>query len=151
MMRSFFASVLADALAPALARWSQSREREILKSGRPLSEDHIAFARQLGISQPENLRLEITPRIPLPISDRLAALARRIGFPLFHPAGMALGKGISAVSDDPALLRHEIVHLIQYQRLGGHQAFMHAYLFECLSYGYFEAPLEHEAREQSAL
>ena len=151
MMRSFFASVLADALAPALARWSQSREREILKSGRPLSEDQIAFARQLGISQPENLRLEIRSRVPLPISIQLVSLARRIGFPLFHPSGMALGRGISATSDDPALLRHEIVHLLQYQRLGGHKRFMHTYLFECLLHGYFEAPMEGEARERSAL
>lgn len=151
MMPSFLAGVLADGLAPILARWSQSREREILRSGCPLSHELTAFAEKLGVSQPETLRLEITPRVPLPLSDRLTSLARRIGVPVFHPAGMALGRGIAATSDDPSLLRHEIVHLLQYQRLGGHPQFMHAYLVECLIHGYFDAPMEREARERSAL
>ncbi|MEP4076940.1 hypothetical protein [Haloferula sp.] len=149
MMRSFFAHVLADALAPSMARWSRKREIDILESGRALPDELVRFAKGLGIPDPEGIRLQLVSRIPLPLPPWLVDFGRRIGLPVFEPAGMALGRGISAISDDPSLLRHEIVHLGQYQRLGSHQAFMHAYILQCVVHGYFDAPLEQEARRES--
>lgn len=142
------ARILADALAPSIARWSEAREKTILANGRALAPSTQEFAKRLGISDP--IRLEIIGTVPLPLPAAWCTAVRKLGMPVFHPAGMALGQGISAISDDPALLRHELVHVLQYQRLGGHLAFMRQYLFEVLHHGYAAAPLELEARDRSA-
>jgi hypothetical protein len=144
------ARILADALAPLVADWSESRERVIRSLGRPLDPELLGFAGDLGIAGPERIRVHLTPRIPLPLPNPLVDLARRAGLPVFHPAGMALGLGITAVEPRESLLRHELVHVHQYQRLGGHRPFMRRYLFECLHLGYPGAPLEIEARERSS-
>jgi hypothetical protein len=39
---------------------------------------------------------------------------------------------------------HELGHTVQYERLGGLVPFLRRYLFECLSIGYPEAPMEQE-------
>ncbi len=46
---------------------------------------------------------------------------------------------------DRALIVHELAHTAQYERLGGILPFLRKYLFECLTTGYSEAPLEQEA------
>lgn len=143
------AHVLADGLAPSVARWSAGRERHIAAIGTPLRPGLQTFAGELGITDPEQIRVHITPRIPLPAPAPLVRFAKRIGLPVFHPAGMALGRAITAVNSENTLLRHELVHVAQYQRLGGHRPFMRRYLFECLHHGYLDSPLEIEARERS--
>lgn len=140
------AKVFADACAPALARWSMARERSILDTGSRLPSPLLAFAAELGIQSPASIRLEMVDQVPLPLAPRWVELAQAIGIPLFNPAGMCLGRGISATSADPALIRHELVHTLQFQRLGGHQGFMWHYVFQCLRFGYTAAPLEIEAR-----
>lgn len=149
-MRALPARILADSLAPPLARWSRMRERQILRHGVPLPPDLADFARGLGIDEPAAIKIERTDRVPPPVPGWLTTLAIKLGLPVFRPSGMTLGRGISAVSMDPALLRHELVHVLQYQQLGGHAAFMHRYVEECLRFGYRAAPLEVEARERSS-
>jgi len=46
---------------------------------------------------------------------------------------------------DRALIAHELVHTAQYERLGGILPFLRQYLFECVTIGYPEAPMEQEA------
>ena len=65
-----------------------------------------------------------------------------------EPGGMALGKGIYILEGHSRVLRHELVHVAQYQQLGGIGPFMRRYLVECLTHGYADAPLEVEAREK---
>ena len=79
----------------------------------------------------------------------MADAARAAGFPVMKPSAMCLGRGISTTSLDFRLLRHELIHTLQYQNLGGHRPFMRQYLFECLTYGYDAAPMEIEARERA--
>ena len=45
---------------------------------------------------------------------------------------------------------HELAHTAQYERLGGILPFLREYLFECLTSGYSEAPMEQEANEVAA-
>ena len=78
----------------------------------------------------------------------LLDLGRRLGFPFFAPGGMALGRGIYLLPGNRASLRHELVHVMQYQRAGGIGRFMHRYLVECMTAGYLESELETEAREK---
>ncbi|WP_193211959.1 hypothetical protein [Luteolibacter marinus] len=142
------ALTLASGIAPATSRWAQDQERRILAEGKPLPAEALAFAHELEIEHPEEIRvLEIRP-IPLPVPRPLVQLASRWGLPAFEPAGMALGRGIYLIESKSRILRHELVHVAQYQRLGGIEPFLRRYLAECLTAGYFEAPLEVEAREK---
>jgi hypothetical protein len=43
------------------------------------------------------------------------------------------------------LIVHELVHVAQYETLGGILPFLRKYLFECLTMGYAASPLELEA------
>ena len=143
------ALTLASGVAPATARWAQDQERRILAEGKPLEADALEFAAGLKIENPEGLRvLEINP-IPAPIPQPLLKLAESWGLPVFAPAGMTLGRGIYILHGHSGVIRHELVHVAQYQRLGGIEPFMKQYLLECLFHGYFAAPLEQEAREVS--
>ena len=143
------ALTLASGIAPATARWAQDQERRILAEGKPLEAGDLVFAAELEIEDPEEIRvLEINP-IPTPLPRPLLKLAESWGFPVFEPAGMTLGRGIYILEGHSRVLRHELVHVAQYQRLGGIELFMRQYLTECLFHGYFAAPLEEEARELS--
>ena len=140
------ALTIADGLAPTVARWAREQERRILAEGRALNEEALAIAAALHIADPEQIRVLAQESIPLPVPRSLLKLAERLGFPVFEPAGMALGRGIYLLHHDSRILRHELVHVAQYQRLGGIEPFMRRYLTECLTAGYLDAPLEVEAR-----
>jgi hypothetical protein len=45
---------------------------------------------------------------------------------------------------------HELGHTAQYERVGGFEPFLRQYLFECLTIGYPEAPMEQEVIELTA-
>ncbi len=140
------ALTLAEGIAPAVARWAHDQERWILAEGRPLNEESLAIATALHIANPEEIRILVAEPIPLPAPRSLLKLAAKLGFPIFEPAGMALGRGIYLLHHDSRILRHELVHVAQYQRLGGIEPFLRRYLTECISIGYFDSPLEVEAR-----
>lgn len=142
------ALTLASGIAPATARWAADQERQILEKGEPLAPEDMSFALDLEIANPEDIRVLAVKSIPLPAPQQLVKLAARWGVPVFEPAGMALGRGIYLLDPDSRILRHELVHVAQYQRLGGIGPFMRQYLTECLVHGYFDCPLEAEAREK---
>jgi hypothetical protein len=142
------ALTLASGIAPATARWAADQERHILAEGKPLNHEALAFAHELKITEPETIRVLEVKSVPLPAPRPLVQLATRWGLPVFEPAGMALGRGIYLLDGQSRILRHELVHVAQYQRLGGIEPFLRQYLTECLLHGYFDAPLEVEAREK---
>ena len=51
---------------------------------------------------------------------------------------------------DRRLLAHELVHTLQYERLGGIRPFLRRYLHECLTAGYAAADMEGEAIEAAS-
>ena len=142
------ALTLASGIAPAKARWAADQERHILAEGQPLNHEALAFALELEITEPESIRVLEVKSVPLPAPRPLVKLATRWGIPVFEPAGMALGRGIYLLDGHSRILRHELVHVAQYQRLGGIEPFMRQYLTECLVHGYLDSPLEVEAREK---
>ena len=137
---------------------SKRRQAEFLRAARrtrslhcPWIEaptDALTFAAELAIEHPEEIRVMEVKSIPLPAPRPLVKLASRWGLPLFEPAGMTLGRGIYVLEGHARVLRHELVHVAQFQRLGGIEPFMRCYLAECLTHGYHDAPLEAEAREK---
>ncbi|BCU77438.1 hypothetical protein [Luteolibacter sp. LG18] len=139
------ARVLADALTLAVTPWAAHQERRILREGRPLSAPEHAMAAELGVIRPDRVRILHLDPIPAPVPPWMVRLARRCGLPVFEPTGMTLGHGIFATHQSMDLIRHELHHVAQFERLGGIAPFLRRYLFECLTEGYAAAPLEMEA------
>jgi len=76
---------------------------------------------------------------------RAAVLETQFLSPLTR--GLTLRYGIFIRSDcrsDQTMIIHELGHTAQYERLGGFEPFLRRYIFECLTIGYPEAPLEQE-------
>ena len=77
---------------------------------------------------------------------REAASATQLISP--NTRGLTLRYGIFIRADrvgDRRLVFHELVHTLQYERLGGFQGFLRQYLNECVTIGYPAAPMEQEA------
>jgi hypothetical protein len=137
-----------EQLLPLACAWAEEQERVILRDGVPLSLAQIADARSIGVAQAERVRLLKVRSVPMPEQPELRAAAEVTGLISEHTAGLTLRYGIFIRADcwgDRALVFHELVHTLQYERLGGFDAFLRQYLFECLTIGYPDAPLEQEA------
>ncbi len=137
-------------LLPKACAWAEAQERIILRDGVPLTPDQLADARQIGIAQPESVRLLRVDEIPPPTDPELRAAAEMTGLISPMTIGLTLRYGIFIRSDfwgESHLVAHELVHTLQYERLGGVIPFLRQYLHECLTIGYPEAPLEQEARK----
>jgi hypothetical protein len=116
----------ATAAVAAMEWWIRRR-------GQPLTASQQALAQALGVRSPERVRVLAWKRIPTPL-------------PI---AGMALGHGIllrADCCDNLDLLRHELVHVAQYERLGGRRRFLSGYFRGCMAHGYHGCALEVEAR-----
>jgi len=137
-----------ETLLPLAAEWAAEEEARILREGVPLAEQEIIDAKVIGVREPERVRLLQVDSIPTPRHPILKAAAGAIRFLTPAPRGLTLHHGIFVRSDcwrDRSLLAHELVHTAQYERLGGILPFLRRYLFECVTIGYPEAPLEQQA------
>jgi hypothetical protein len=140
-------------LLPLAAQWAREKEKRILRDGLPLDPHSLHDARALGVLRPDRVRWLKVECIPRPETEILKAACDAIDFLGPGTQGLTLGYGIFIRHDCAgvrALMGHELVHVAQYERLGGIEAFLQQYLMECLSLGYEESPLEREAIAQSA-
>lgn len=137
-------------LVPPVYRWLRRQETIICRHGRPLGAEEVGFAQALGLASPDRIRIRTVSRIPLPLGWLLKAIARFSRVVLANPAALTAGRGIyvlEGLDGDRALIRHELVHVRQYERLG-RRAFLKRYIRGCLVYGYEGSPLEVEARRR---
>jgi hypothetical protein len=137
-----------DRLLPMAAKWVQRQEKRLLRIGVPLSDRELTDARAIGVAEADRVRLLQLDRVPFPTDPMLEAAAAAIQFLTPATQGLALRYGIFVRSDcwrDRALIAHELVHVMQYERLGGILPFLRQYLSECVTIGYPDAPLEREA------
>jgi hypothetical protein len=128
--------------------WAEEQERTILRDGVPLTVFQVADATRVGVAHPEMVRLLSVPGIPLPEHPIIRKAAEATQLITHRTAGLTMRYGIFIRSDcwgDRQLVVHELVHTSQYERLGGFQAFLQQYLYECVTIGYPEAPMEQEA------
>lgn len=137
-----------EALLPLACAWAEEQESIIMRNGIPLSFDQVADAKLIGIRAPERVRLLKVQQVPIPEHPilRAAAEATLLISPL--TGGLALRYGIFIRADcwtNRHLIFHELVHTLQYERLGGFGPFLQKYLHECITIGYPEAPMEQEA------
>lgn len=138
---------------PLACVWVARQERRILAEGMPLDLSQLADARALGVAEPERVRLLCLPRVPLP-GGRLARwIGLLTGTLSTEASGLTARYGIFLRTQDcldRRLLAHELTHTRQYERLGGIRPFLRQYLHECLTFGYYEAPMEGEATAAAA-
>ena len=135
-------------LLPLVSAWAADQESVILRDGVPLSSAQLTDAKCIGIAHPEKVRLLKIARIPIPNNPALRDAGNAIQLISHRTAGLTLRYGIFIRADswdDRRLVFHELVHTLQYERLGGFQEFLRQYLFECITVGYPAAPLEQEA------
>ena len=136
-----------EALLPLACQWAAAQEQHILAVGEPLSTGAVADARRVGVGAPERVRLLYVPEIPVPQHPALRAAAAETGLISPLTGGLALRYGIFIRLDCRpyrSMVVHELGHTAQYERLGGFEPFLRQYLFECLTIGYPEAPMEQE-------
>lgn len=148
MRRRQWVAKRVPVLLPLAVAWVRRQERRILKQGVPLSECEIQDAKAVGVREPERVRVLRVKIIPWPGARPLRSAAKVIGFATDATCGLTLGYGIFIREDcwrDRGLIAHELVHISQYERLGGIAPFLRQYLGECLTVGYVNAPLEREA------
>ena len=135
-------------LLPLACAWAEEQERHILREGVPLSSAQLIDAATVGVAHPEAVRLLSVPRIPLPEHPMLRAAADATQLISPGTEGLTLRYGIFIRADCwglRPLVFHELVHTLQYERLGGFYQFLQQYLRECLTIGYPAAPMEQEA------
>jgi hypothetical protein len=136
-----------ELLLPLACQWAVEQEEHILATGQPLSPLQLADAGLVGVSTPDRVRILYVTEILPPRHPvlREAAEATHLISPL--TGGLTLRYGIFIRSDcsySRSLVIHELGHTAQYERLGGFEPFLRQYLFECLTIGYPEAPMEQE-------
>jgi hypothetical protein len=139
-----------EMLLPLACAWAAEQERVILQSGAALTDSQLADARQVGVAQPDRIRLFRVVQIPFPTHPALAAAAGATGLISPLTTGLTVRYGIFIRADcwgERPLIVHECVHTMQYERLGGFEGFLRPYLLECINPpGYPFGPLELEAK-----
>lgn len=111
------------------------------------------WASSLGIANVDQIRISIEQALQFPSPKWLKKTLERRGLCINQAAGMCLRYGIFIHQDanlTDRLLKHELVHTLQYQRSGSIYKFLRQYLFECLYFGYHHAPMEGEADQLSS-
>jgi hypothetical protein len=136
-----------EVLLPLACQWAVEQEQLIFTSGDSLSPAQLADARLVGVAHPERVRIRHVPEIPLPEHPALrqAAETTQLISPL--TGGLTLRYGIFIREDcrsHRSMVVHELGHTAQYERVGGFLPFLRQYLFECITIGYPEAPMEQE-------
>ncbi|MHC4170735.1 MAG: hypothetical protein ACYSWQ_27675, partial [Planctomycetota bacterium] len=130
-------------LLPLACEWAERQQEHILQNGISLTESQIDDARLVPVSSPEKVRLLKVDRIPWPENPMLLSLGQQAGFFTDETEGLAIGYGIFIKSNrwqDRRLIVHELVHVSQYERLGGISQFLQQYVTECLTDGYDGGP-----------
>ena len=152
-MNPVAAALAALAGAAIGTPWVVFQELKIRSFGTPLDNSLLDWAKEMGISSPEKIRVLRPDIVPLPAPMPLRRLINRLGFPAASVGGLCLRRGIYLASSIPhpdPVLRHELIHTRQYQDLGGVFPFLFIYLSQSFTHGYHNAPLEREARAESA-
>ncbi|MEY2538525.1 MAG: hypothetical protein QOG67_2265 [Verrucomicrobiota bacterium] len=136
-----------ESLLPLACQWAAGQEQHILATGAPLSQMAVADAQRVGVAQPQRVRILYVPEIPIPQHPALRAAAEQTRLISPLTGGLTLRYGIFIRADcaySRAMVVHELGHTAQYERLGGFEPFLRQYLFECITIGYPEAPMEQE-------
>jgi hypothetical protein len=133
---------------PKVVRWVTEMEKAILQDGQPLSPQNRKDAVEIGVHRVDEVRVIVLDSMPRPGDVRVKQLAEEAGLIIDQSAGMTFGHAIALKSGsyDRKIIAHELVHVRQYERLGGIEPFLKEYVKEVVfPPGYPNGPLEQEA------
>ena len=135
-------------LLPQAVAWAKSQSQLVASEGTKLPGNLIEIARRVGVKQPDRIRTMLVDRLPFPDEPILRQAAMEAGMLGPEMVGLTLGYGIFIVRghDDARLISHECRHVYQYETLGSIEQFLPVYLQQILEFGYYQAPLEIDAR-----
>lgn len=143
-------NLLVPLLLPMVVSYVRHHESVILKNGEPLTPDQEIDAYKIGIRDIQKVRVMRVASMPWPEQKILQRAAKWAGLMVGEAAGVTFGYGIYIRDQhwgNRRLLIHELTHTMQYERLGGIQPFLRQYLTEVFDQGYYNSPLEREAKE----
>ncbi len=135
-------------LLPLAVAWAEQQENYILQNGVQLTTSQLTDAKLVQVASPEKVRLLKVDQIPLPNELSLRNGAQMLGLITANTIGLTLRYGVFIRKDfwnSRKIVVHELVHVAQYERLGGIGNFLQKYLQECITMGYPQAPMEQEA------
>jgi hypothetical protein len=135
-------------LIPKVCEWLEYQENNIISIGRDLTPEELNIAKRIGIKNYDIIRVYESSVVPNPSDIVLNELGKQIGLISANTIGICFRYGIfihENALDKKAVLTHELIHTIQYERFGSIKAFITQYLKECLEVGYHQSDLEKEA------
>ena len=114
-----------------------------------MTDRECELARQVGVAQPERIRINVVSELPRPDD---AELWRVLAPGWSDKVGLTLGYAVYMVDGyaDDRLLRHECRHVHQVERAGSVAAFIDRYFREYAKWGYWAMPLERDARDHGS-
>ncbi len=135
-------------LMPKAIAWAGDEAERVARSGRALDERELKLAREVGVTQPDRIRVALVDALPMPEDPALRAAAVQTGLLGPGMAGLTLGHSVFICRghETVRLLSHEFRHVYQYEQAGSIAAFLPGYLQQIVQFGYTNAPLEHDAR-----
>jgi len=135
---------------PIVVQWVAEMEKVIIDRGQRLPPENRKDAEAIGIQRIDDVRMVAWDTIPLPNDPGLKHLAVETELITDRTIGMTFGHGIVVKNGqyDRRLVAHELVHVMQYEKFGGIEAFLKEYGKEvAFPPGYPHGPLEREAAQ----
>ncbi len=133
---------------PKAVRWVTQMEQTCMRSGNPLLPQNRLDGETIGIRELASVRVMVSNEMPLPSDAELRQFGAQSNLMTPATAGMTFGYGI-IVRDgyyNRHLIAHELCHVLQYERFGGIEPFLMAYVTEIIFPPYYpNGPLEREA------
>ncbi|OCQ23613.1 hypothetical protein A7985_06625 [Pseudoalteromonas luteoviolacea] len=148
----FHQKVISMVLLPQYIEWAYTVEEKGLMAGKSLSDRELSLAKEIGITNPEKIKIVYVEEVPFPhenfalktlgealgfIGEGIINNAQVFGYTIYVRNGFDLNK---------PKLAHELVHVLQMERMGLDNV-VTQHFSDLAQYGYNNAPLEVEAFE----
>ncbi|MFC4656375.1 hypothetical protein ACFO3I_15265 [Rheinheimera marina] len=152
----FHQRIIAWLVLPPYIEWAAATESAGVAAGEPLNAQQLQLARDIGILQPEQVRLVYVDEVPFPYHNLLLkTVGEALGFIGDGIINNAQVFGYSIyVRKDYQLTRpklaHELVHVLQIER-SDLTAVVSQHFADLARYGYDDSPLEVEAYKANSL
>jgi hypothetical protein len=136
-------------IGPLAIQWALSTVVASEPRAMALIPPHLEIAKRVGVRHPEEVRICVVDRVPMPADPALSQAAAQVGLTGEGLDGLTLGYVVFVRRGHEMnlrLLSHEFRHVAQYESCGGIPNFLSAHLRHLVSFGYEDSPFEVDAR-----
>jgi hypothetical protein len=146
----FHQKIVSFIVLPQYIAWASETEVAGLNMGESLDEKQLVIAKEIGIKNPEKVRLVYVEEVPFPYENlMLKVVGEALGFigdGIINNAqvfgySIYIRKGYQLTTPN---LAHELVHVLQIERSSLEQVITQHFA-DLVKYGYDDSPLEVEA------